>query len=168
MSTVPEGPAPNSAESGPGSAHAAAAAPPADDEPAAGARAGLEAELRSWQALVEQTLEAGNQFLRLVILELKLAAGDGRRLLFVALAIVPVVIFTWLGLGVLLAWLVYVVCGSVALGLVAFTAAQMSALVVLWVAARRYTRTLTLPATRRQLRSMMEMGNDDKPQAKGS
>lgn len=163
MSPVAEDPAPDSAagEPEPG----AAANEQARESGTASAGAGLEAELRNWQALLQQALEAGNAFSRLVVLELQLAVGDAGRLALVVLAVVPLLIFTWLGLSVLLAWWAYAALESVALGLVAFTALQASALLLLWLAARRYARSLALPATRRQLRAIMETGNGNKPQA---
>ncbi len=167
MSPVAEDPAPDSAagEHGHAAEPGAAANEQARESDTARAGAGLEAELRNWQALLQQALEAGNAFSRLALLELQLAVGDAGRLALVVLAVVPLLIFTWLGLSVLLAWWAYAALESVALGLMAFTALQTSALLLLWLAARRYARSLALPATRRQLRTIMETGNGDKPQA---
>tara|TARA_R110000772_G_scaffold148001_3_gene258555 strand:+ start:84395 stop:84907 length:513 start_codon:yes stop_codon:yes gene_type:complete len=167
LSPLPEEPAQDSAagEHSHAAEPGAAANEQARESDTARAGAGLEAELRNWQALLQQALEAGNAFSRLVLLELRLAVGDAGRLALVVLALVPLVIFTWLGLSVLLAWWAFAALESVALGLVAFTALQVAALLLLWLAARRYARSLALPATRRQLRAIMETGNGSKPQA---
>ncbi|MBM69107.1 MAG: hypothetical protein CME43_06475 [Haliea sp.] len=144
----------------------AAADPEDPEESSAGTRTGVEAELRNWQKFLEQAVEAGNQFSRLVALELKLAAGDAGRLILVVLAIVPLVILAWLGLTLLLAWQAYASTQSVALGLAVFTLLQLLTLGWLWTAARRYARTLALPVTRRQLRTMMGADNGAESQAK--
>lgn len=130
--------------------------------------AGLEEELRGWLELAVEAFETGNQFSRLALLELKLAAGDSARLLILALAAVPLVILAWLGLSVLLAWLAYSTLGSIPLGLACFTLIQVLALLVMGLAAKRYARSLALPATRRQWRAMMETEDDDGSQASGS
>lgn len=126
--------------------------------------ASLEAELRGWLALVEQTLAAGNQFSRLLALELKLAAGDAGRLLGIVLAAVPVVILAWLGFSALLGWFAYTAGQSVAWGLAGFTLVQILALCTMGLAARRYSRSLALPATRRQWRAMREKENGGRSQ----
>lgn len=167
MSPLPEEPARDSAagEYGHAAEPGGAANEQARASDTASGGAGLEAEFRNWQTLLQQALEAGNQFSRLLVLELQLAVGDAGRLALVVLAVVPLLIFTWLGLSVLLAWWAFAALESVALGLVAFTALQVAALLLLWLAARRYARSLALPATRRQLRAIMETGNGNKPQA---
>lgn len=125
-----------------------------ESEPAA-----TEAQLQAWAALFQQTLAAGRQLSELLQLELKLAVGDGLRLLGVVLVMLPLVILAWLGLSVLLAWLAFLGSGSVGLGLAGFLVVQLLALLLLWRAARVFQRSLGLPATRRQLRALT--GADD-------
>ncbi|PLW81996.1 hypothetical protein CWI75_12975 [Kineobactrum sediminis] len=111
--------------------------------------------------MLQQTLATGRQLSELLQLELKLAVGDGLRLLGVLLAMVSLVILAWLGLSVLLAWLAFLGSGSVALGLAGFLVVQLLALLLLWRAARVFQRSLGLPATRRQLKAMTGADNSD-------
>lgn len=129
------------------------------------ATTGLDAELRGWLTLAEQALETGNQFYRLAVLELKLAAGDAGRLLAIALAAVPVVILAWVGLSALLGWFAYSASQSVAMGLAGFTLVQVLALGAMVLAAKRYSRSLGLPTTRRQWRAMMETEHGSRSKA---
>lgn len=123
--------------------------------------AATEAQLQAWAALLQQTLATGRQLSELLQLELKLAVGDGLRLLGVVLTMASLAILAWLGLSVLLAWLAFLGSGSVALGLAGFLVVQLLALLLLWRAARVFQRSLGLPATRRQLRAMTGADNSD-------
>ncbi|MDO8862276.1 hypothetical protein Q6D67_11230 [Haliea sp. E1-2-M8] len=120
-----------------------------------------EAQLQAWATLLQQALATGRQLSKLLQLELKLAVADGLRLLFVRLAMVPVAVLAWLGLSVLLAWLVFLASGSVSLSLAGFVLVQLIALLLLWRAARVFQSSLGLPATRRQLRAMTGTENSD-------
>ncbi|MFN2288704.1 MAG: hypothetical protein ABR578_10280 [Chromatocurvus sp.] len=114
-----------------------------------------QAQLKAWLALGTQALAVVEQFASLLRLELGLAVADAGRLVMVVLAIIPLVFFAWLGLGLLLAWLVYAASTSVTLALVAFLLLQAGTLVLLLSAARRFQRSLGLPATRRQWQALM-------------
>ena len=120
-----------------------------------------EAQLQAWVSLLQLAQATGRQLSTLLQLELKLALADGQRLLGVLLAMVPLVILAWIGLSVLLAWLVFSGSGSVSLGLAGFVLIQLLALVLLWRAARVFKRSLGLPATRRQLRAIMGAGDSN-------
>lgn len=120
--------------------------------------------MQAWFALLQLAQATGRQLTTLLQLELKLALADGQRLLGALLAMVPLVILAWLGLSILLAWLVFMGSGSVGLGLAGFVLVQLLALMLLWRAARAYRRSLGLPATRRQLRAIL--GAEDSNGAK--
>ncbi|MFO7550053.1 MAG: hypothetical protein R6W80_01505 [Haliea sp.] len=120
-----------------------------------------EAQLQAWFTLLQLAQATGRQLSTLLQLELKLALADGQRLLGALLAMVPLVILAWVGLSVLLAWLVFLGSGSVSLGLAGFVLLQLLALVLLWRAVRVFKRSLGLPATRRQLRAIIGTGDSN-------
>lgn len=115
-----------------------------------------QAQLKAWAALGTQALAVIEQFASVLRLELGLAVADAGRLVVVVLAIIPLVLFAWLGLGLLLAWLVYAASASVTLALVMFLLLQAGTLVLLFSAARRFQRSLGLPATRRQWQALRQ------------
>lgn len=115
-----------------------------------------QAQLKAWLELGTQALAVVEQFASVLRLELGLAVADAGRLVMVVLAVIPLVLFTWLGLGLLLAWLVYAGTASVTLALVTFFFLQAGTLVLLLSAARRFQRSLGLPATRRQWQALMQ------------
>lgn len=121
-----------------------------------GEAGGAEARLQALFALGAEALAVVEQLSTLLRLELRLALADAKRLLIVMLAMIPLVLFAWLGLCVLLAWLAYAASTSVALGLAAFLSLQVGTLLILLWAARRFQRSLGLPATRRQWRALMQ------------
>lgn len=114
------------------------------------------AQMQAWLALGGHALAVIEQFATVVTLELGLAIADAKRLLLVLLAMIPVLLFTWLGLCVLLAWLAFAVSHSVALGLVAFLLLQLGSLYLLGRAAIRLQSSLGLPVSRRQWRVLMK------------
>ncbi|QIB66641.1 hypothetical protein [Kineobactrum salinum] len=117
-------------------------------------------EWQAWVALLQQLMATGSQFASVLGLEVKLALADSGRLVIVLLAMLPLLLFAWLGLSVLAGWLVYVLSQSVALGLLGFVLVQVLALLVLRRAATVFKRSLGLPASRRQLRAIMETGKE--------
>lgn len=126
-------------------------------EGAAGPRTdGTEAQLQAWLALGRQAMAVFEQLSTVLRLELGLALADARRLLLVLLAMVPLVLFAWFGLCVLLAWLAYAATASVALGLAVFPGLQLVSLLLLWRAARKFQKSLGLPASRRQWQALMQ------------
>ncbi len=120
-----------------------------------------EAQVQAWASLLQQCLATGRQLSTLLRLELRLALADGQRLFWVGLAMVPVIVLAWLGISALLAWLVFLASGSVSLSLAGFVLVQLTALLLLWRAARNFQHSLGLPATRRQLRALTGTDNTD-------
>lgn len=119
----------------------------------------LLAELKATQTWLEQAALAGGALVRLAGLELRLAAGDAGRLLVLGLAMLPLVLLAWIGLSVLLAWLAFIWLGSAALAIATFIAVQLVTLAIMAALARKFARSLSLPATRRQLNALKEQVN---------
>ena len=89
-----------------------------------------EAELRAWMTLGTDALAMFEQLITLLRLELTLAIADGKRLILVGLAMIPLVLLAWIGFSVLVAWVVYAITASVAVGLSGFLLLQISVLAV--------------------------------------
>ncbi len=119
----------------------------------------LSGELKSSLEWLEHAALAGGDLVRLAGLELKLAAGDSGRLLLLALAVVPVVLLAWIGISVLLGWLVLLWLGSGTLAIITFILVQLLAMGVMAVYARKFARSLSFPATSRQLQALKEQLN---------
>jgi len=113
-------------------------------------------ELRAWLDWLREASDAGGAVLKLALLELRLALGDGRRLVLLGLLMLPVVMLAWFSFSVLLAWLAYQYGQSVTFGLCAFLAAQLVALGAMWQLRLKYRKSLSLPATRRHLNAFVE------------
>ena len=64
-------------------------------------------DLQVWGSWLEQVGTISADIFQLLQLELRLAISDSKRLFVLALLFVPVLILTWLGFSVLLAWQVY-------------------------------------------------------------
>ena len=115
-----------------------------------------EAELRAWMTLGTDALAMFEQLITLLRLELTLAIADGKRLILVGLAMIPLVLLAWIGFSVLVAWVVYAITASVAVGLSGFLLLQIGVLGILVLAARRFSRSLGFPASRRQLNAILQ------------
>jgi len=92
---------------------------------------------------------------RLLNAEVNLAVADLRRLLVVALLMVPLACFAWLGLSVFIAWCIYAVSGWLGLALAGFFLLQCAVLLVLTRLVRSYKKSLSLPHTRQQLQAIL-------------
>lgn len=85
-------------------------------------------ELKAYLDWLRELAAAGGALSKLVLLELRLAVGDGLRLVLLGLVMLSVVMLAWTGFSVLLAWLAYLHWQSVISGLCAFLAMQLVAL----------------------------------------
>jgi hypothetical protein len=117
-------------------------------------------EVAAWLSLGAGAGTVLQQFLLLLRLEARLAVGDAGRLVAVLALMLPLALLAWVGLSVLLAWLVFSGSGSVALGITGFLAVQVVAMLLLALAARRFQRSLSFPATRRQWEALFEKTQD--------
>ena len=118
---------------------------------------GVEDKLADWLSLGQRALVVSERLVTLLRLELSVAFADSKRLVIVLLCMVPLALFAWFGLGVLLAWVAFVASGSVGAGIAAFFALQLVCLYLLLRAAQRLQTSLGLPASRRQWQALMRM-----------
>ncbi len=116
----------------------------------------LKDELKSSLAWLEHAALAGGDLVRLAALELRLAAADSGKLVGLALAMVPLLLLAWIGLSVLLGWLVFAWSGSVDWGIVMFIIVQLAALGIMAINCKKYSKSLSFPATSRQLKTLKE------------
>jgi uncharacterized membrane protein YqjE len=93
---------------------------------------------------------------RLAIAEISLAKEDLGRLIISSLLMIPLAALAWIAFTSLAAWQVYVLTASVSLGLLTFAAIQMLAVLLLLNRIKTYRRSLSLPATRTQIRSIID------------
>ena len=113
-------------------------------------------ELKSSFEWLEHAALAGGDLVRLIGLELRLAAGDSVRLVVLGVAMVPLALLAWIGLSVLAAWLVLVWLGSETLAIVTFIAVQLLAIGVMAFYCRKFAKSLSFPATNRQIKALKE------------
>lgn len=113
-------------------------------------------ELNAWLAWLRQLGALGSALAALASAEIRLAGTDLRRLLLLSLLILPMVIFTWLGLSIFVSWLVFTLSGMAGAGLFAFFAIQACATLYMGLLLKKYRRSLTLPMTRRYLDQIVE------------
>jgi uncharacterized membrane protein YqjE len=94
--------------------------------------------------------------IRLAIAEISLAKDDLGRLIISSLLLIPLAVLTWIAFTLLAAWQVYALSASVGLGLLTFAAIQLLAVLLLLNRIKVYRRSLTLPATRTQILSIID------------
>ncbi|WP_185267728.1 hypothetical protein [Halopseudomonas xiamenensis] len=119
----------------------------------------LTAELKSSLEWLEHAALAGGDLVRLAGLELRLAAGDSGRLVVLGLVMLPIALLAWIGLSVLLAWLVFAWLGSQALAIGTFIVVQVVALGIMAAYCKKFAKSLSFPATNRQLKALKEQVN---------
>lgn len=116
----------------------------------------LKDELTSSLEWLEHAALASGDLVRLAGLELRLAAGDSGRLLALGLAMVPIALLAWIGLSILLSWLVYAWLGSAALAIVTFIAVQLVTMGIMVAYCKKFAKSLSFPATSRQFKTLKE------------
>ncbi len=137
MSTVPD-------DNRPGSGDPASADPDSHTGPS------------EWLEWAKQAATTGGDFFKLMFAELGLAISDAKRIAVLGLAMLPLGLLAWIGVSVLLAWLAYVPSESVALGIVVFIAVQVVPILVMLGMIKKYSKSLSLPATSRQIQAFKE------------
>ncbi len=113
-------------------------------------------ELSAWLSWLRQLGVLGGALSTLATAEIRLASGDLRRLLLLSLLMLPILVFTWLGLSVFVSWLVFSQSGMAGAGLFTFFAIQAGATMTIALLLKKYSRSLTLPMTRRYLDEIVE------------
>lgn len=111
--------------------------------------------LQVWTDWLQQSATVGADIVHLLQLELQLAIKDSKRLLLLALIFIPVLILTWIGFTLLLAWLVYLLDTSVTQGLLAFFIVQLGALSIILMSWKHYKKSLSLPLTTAQISKLV-------------
>lgn len=114
-----------------------------------------ESEFSIWSTWLKQATEAGTDFAELFALEMRLAVGDAGRMLVLMVVAIPLLLFSWLGLSVLIAWVVGEYQTSVLWGLATFLGIQLATLGTIFCLWQRYKRSLTLPLSRQYLKEFM-------------
>lgn len=112
--------------------------------------------LHEWMELGKQAGATAGTFGKLLGAELKLAGGDLGRLIAVGLVLLSLGSIAWLGLSVLVSWLAYQQLESVTLALLVFLAIQVVMILFLIKAANTFKRSLSLPATKRNFRALVD------------
>lgn len=107
------------------------------------------------QALTGEMLELGQVLVQLLMAELRLAAHHLPRALAATLGLAVVGWLSWVGLSMLAGWGAYAYFGNVGAGLAAFLALNLAVTIALALKLRGLLNESTLPATRRQLRTLM-------------
>ena len=118
--------------------------------------ASLQELLQQLTAMFKHSMAAGGELANLFKLELQLTLGDARRLLLVSIALLPVLLLSWVSLGVLAAWLVYDASASVTWGLVTFTLLQLLLAGALSFMATRYRRQLGFRRTQAHAKRLLQ------------
>jgi len=117
-------------------------------------------ELKDWLEWGKHAAETGKDFASLGWAELRLAMSYAKRIAVLGLAMLPLALLAWIGLSVLLAWLAYVPSGSVALGLAVFLAVQVIPIMIMLMMIKGYSKSLSLPATKRHIQAFKEAFRD--------
>jgi hypothetical protein len=107
-------------------------------------------------ALSSQTGVAVKELGDLFRLELQLSFGDARRLLLTWLALIPVIILTWISATVLAAWLVYDFSDSVTLALTTFMLLQMLLCTFLLIVRKRFRKGLGFKRTKTHAKRLLQ------------
>ncbi|MCA6127778.1 hypothetical protein [Thalassolituus oleivorans] len=107
-------------------------------------------------ALSSQTGVAVKELGDLFRLELQLSFGDARRLLLTWLALIPVIILTWISATVLAAWLVYDFSASVTLALTTFMLLQMLLCTFLLIVRKRFRKGLGFKRTKTHAKRLLQ------------
>ena len=128
--------------------------------------AAVQDTVQEWVALGKQAGAAASTLGKLLGAELKLAGADTGRLIAVGLILLCVASMAWFGLSVLIAWLAYGQLDSVTLALLVFIVVQVVAILILVKAAMVFKRSLGLPATKRNVRAIVDSARTTRSEVK--
>lgn len=113
-------------------------------------------EVQAWIAWFKHAASAGGDLAMLAKMELRLALGDTGRIVALALVAVPLVVLTWMGLSIMVAWWVFLPTQSVAAAIGAFIAVQVVSLALIVWSIKRYSRSWSFAATREHFKAFKE------------
>jgi hypothetical protein len=118
-------------------------------------------EFQTWTLLIKRATEYGSDLIQLLLLELRLAVADSGRLFILMLLFVPILILTWVSLGLFLSWLIYLFSSSVTLALFTFFIIQFISLIGIIVGGSYYKKSLSLPLTRQHINRLVKGDEND-------
>lgn len=139
--------------------------PPEHEEPQPDSRsAGQDADaLNAVNELVDHTTAwlrqvaaAGGELATLLRLEWQLTLGDARRMVLLALLLVPLMLFAWLVFSLLLGWLIWQASGLVVVALLGVLALHLLGIGLLLRQLRRYRASLGFRRTHAHLKRLMQ------------
>jgi uncharacterized membrane protein YqjE len=107
-------------------------------------------------AWLRQLSAAGGELATLLRLEWQLTLGDARRMLLLALLLVPLMLFTWLLFNLLLGWLIWQASGQVAVALLGVLALHVLGIALLLRQLKRYRESLGFRRTQAHLKRLMQ------------
>jgi len=113
-------------------------------------------EFKTWSLWLQRTTEYGSELIQLLLLELRLAVIDSTRLAILMLLFIPILILTWISLGVFLSWLIYLFSSSVTLALFTFFIIQFFCLISIIAGCFYYKKSLSLPLTRQHINQLIK------------
>lgn len=116
-------------------------------------------------AWLRQLLAAGGELATLLRLELQLTLGDARRMLLLTLLLVPLLLFTWLLLGALAGWLIWLASASVTAALAGVLGLHALGLWLLLRQLQVYQRSLGFRRTKAHLKRLLQGADDESPSA---
>ncbi len=118
-------------------------------------------QLQLWSSWLEQAGVLSADIFQLLQLEVRLAISDSKRLLVLVVLFIPMLMLTWIGFSVFLAWQVHLLNMSVTQGLLAFFLIQLLGLVSIILGLNYYRKSLSLPLTRKNIRRLIRRENSD-------
>ncbi|WP_341707899.1 hypothetical protein [Halopseudomonas sp.] len=116
-------------------------------------------------AWLRQLLAAGGELATLLRLELQLTLGDARRMLLLTLLLVPLLLFTWLLLGALAGWLIWLASASVSVALSGVLGLHALGLWLLLRQLQIYQRSLGFRRTKAHLKRLLQGADHESPSA---
>ena len=113
-------------------------------------------EIQAWAEWLKHAASAGSDLAKLAAMELRLALGDTKRIILLALVAVPLLLLTWIGFSVMVAWLVYLPTQLVVAAIAAFLVVQLIPLALIWWSIKRYGKSWSFTATREHVKAFKE------------
>lgn len=135
-------------------ASSASAAPPEAD---------LKVLLTLAEAMATEAASLGGLLGRLALSELRLTARNVPRAGLCGLAMIPLGILSWLGVVVLLSWLIFAATSNVTLALLGFALLNATAMGLMFLHVRTLLHDASMPATRRQCQQILASFKQDEP-----
>lgn len=108
--------------------------------------------------LLSQAGNMGVDLVKLLGLEVKLAIGDAARIFVLSKVFVQLAAYCWLGLCVFLSWITYDISGDGPWSALVFSGLQVAALLAIHFRMAKLSKSLSLPMTKAQVRTLLGDG----------